>query len=369
MLLPKIRIIGVLIGCLLALSSNAKAGLYGFHRVNDYRTDENTLRMDYIPKHIENYRGLMRENLLMLIDYAKSHNPNFQVVSHEGQYLLNKSKWEYDLEGYNNVQKRPASASDPYFLFNNKEIPIEPVDGSVAKRYLNSVDAVVINNFYCGNGKEEDVTINNNLGLISIENCSSDEELDGAIVRSLLDHKIIYAFVDKNKPFQDLLSQPMINDSAKNITRISEAGNITFLLDDSLYDTKEQMVSSISSSNYDVVVISPLFHNKIPFSSDDVVRMQIKRNGAKRLVLAMINVSEISPKDYFWEAHWRKGNPSWIVRESFVNQNAFITQYWHPKWRELISRHFKDVVITGYDGVFFTGIENNQYFEHLTPLE
>jgi uncharacterized protein (TIGR01370 family) len=129
------------------------------------------------------------------------------------------------------------------------------------------------------------------------------------------------------------------------------------------------MINSISSSNYDIVVISPLFHHRSPFTPEDVERMQIKRNGATRLILAQINVSEISTKDYFWKTNWRLGNPSWILRPSFSSSNQFITQYWHPQWRKILSRHFKDIVASGYNGVFFTGLENNQYFEHLTPLE
>ena len=34
-----------------------------------------------------------------------------------------------------------------------------------------------------------------------------------------------------------------------------------------------------------------------------------------------------------------------------------------------MSRHFKDILEEGFDGIFFTGIENYQYFEQQTPLE
>lgn len=368
MLLLKRNIFYSILSGLLALSFKANAGLYGFDLVNPYTAEEKTLTMDYLPDSIKNYRALMRDNLLMLIDYARNHNPNFQVISHEGQYLLNKSKWEYDLDGYNQVQSNFNGAKDPFFLFNTP-LPVEPIEHTPAHRYLNAINAVVLNNFYCGNGIEHDITINHNLGFISIEECSNNEELDKAIIRSLLDHKIIYAFTNPKVAFQDLSSQPLINDSANNINTVSEAKNISFLLNDKLYDTKEHMIRAISNSNLDVIVISPIFHNKNPFTPEDIKRMQIKRNGATRLILAQINVSEVSSNDYFWKSNWRVGNPSWIVRPSFNSHNHYITKYWHPEWRKILSRHFKNIVISGYNGVFFTGIENNQYFEHLTPLE
>ena len=46
-----------------------------------------------------------------------------------------------------------------------------------------------------------------------------------------------------------------------------------------------------------------------------------------------------------------------------------ITKYWHPEWKKIISRYFKDIINEGFDGVFFTGIENYKYFEDQTPLE
>ena len=34
-----------------------------------------------------------------------------------------------------------------------------------------------------------------------------------------------------------------------------------------------------------------------------------------------------------------------------------------------MSRYFKGIVDSGYDGAFLTGLENHRYFEQQTPLE
>ncbi len=351
------------------LPHRAKAGLYGFDNINPYSQEENILHMDYLPENIPNYRALMRNNLLMLMDYARSHNPNFQIIAHEGQDLLAKSRWEYDLEGYNQVRRKEIGAKDTYFLIDNKIARNHPAEGTPAYRYLHGINAVTLNNFYCGNGQENDLTINHNLGLISIDKCSNEQMLSQAIMRSILDNKIIYGFTNLKNAFKDIKSQPMINDSATNIEQVSQAKNITFLLNDKYYNSKEDILNEIAQSNYDIVVINPLFHYSQPFSVEDINRIKQKKNGARRLIIAMINVSEASPTDYFWNPRWKLNNPSWLVRQSFVNPNSYITRYWDEEWKKILSHHFKDIVATGYDGVFFTGIENHQYFEHQTPLE
>lgn len=359
----------LLCGVMLAPSTGAGTGLYGFDNANPYTREEKILKMDYLPDSIHNYRAEMRDNLLMLIDYARKHNPNFQILSHEGQELLYKSRWEYELEGYNRVREKKEGAYDPVFLFNKDLGNLEPAPGTPEYRYLNAVNAVVLNNYYCGNGKEEDVTINHSLGHISIEHCADEQELDKAVVRSLLDQKAVYLFTDRSQAFQDLSSQPLINDSARNIENAKEAKNVAFLLDDRNYETREALVNAVTQSNFDIIVVNPLFHNREPYSPSDIRRMQFKKNGARRLLIASLNVSETSPRDYFWKHRWQKGNPGWLVRESFVTPDAFITRYWSEEWRRILSRHFKDIVTSGYDGAFFTGIENHRYFEQQTPLE
>ena len=370
MLLPRNILISVtLCAALLAPSVGAGNGLYGFDQVNPYLPEEKILQMDYLPDSITNYRAEMRNNLLMLINYARKHNPNFQILTHEGQELLYKSRWEHELEGYNRVREQKEGAYDPAFLFAKDLGNQEPEIDTPAYKYLNAVNAVALNNYYCGNGKEEDVTINHGLGHISIEHCQDEKALDKAILRSLLDQKAVYAFTNRETAFQNPSNQPLINDSARNIEQIKQAKNITFILDDSPYLSKEEMITTIVNNNYDIVVIDPLFHHKQPFSPEDVRRMSFKKNGSKRLVLAKLNVSEAAPQDYFWQESWKRGNPSWIVRKSFVNKDGFITRYWSEDWKKVLSRHFRDIVASGYDGVFFTGIENHLYFEHLTPLE
>ena len=82
-----------------------------------------------------------------------------------------------------------------------------------------------------------------------------------------------------------------------------------------------------------------------------------------------MNVSEASPSDYFWLKDWKVGLPEWLKRKSFTSKDNVITQFWHPEWKKIISNYFKDIMNEGFDGIFFTGVENYQYFEQQNPLE
>lgn len=369
MLLPR-NIIKVFLtlGLLLTSHTEVNAGLYGFHQYNPYTKEERILDLKEVPLEIQNYRAYMRENLLMLIRYAKEKNPDFKIITHEGQDLITKSLWEYDLEGYNRARVQ-ENAEDDSFLFHSNYREQEPQRYTPAHEYLHLIDAIAINNLYCKNGHESKVTQNHNIGLITIEECPSQTAIDEMQISAMINKKIAYGFTDANDAFNSTKNHNSINDSSKNIFQISDAQNILILLDDSKYSNKEHMVDELLKTNYDIIIIPPLFQHSIRFSDDDIRKLQFKKNGSKRLLIAAMNVSEASPSDYFWLKDWKVGLPEWLKRKSFTSKDNVITQFWHPEWKKIISNYFKDIMNEGFDGIFFTGVENYQYFEQQNPLE
>ena len=348
--------------------SEAVAGMYGFHHYNPYIKEERNLSFDELPQKLKNYRAYMRNNLLMLSRYAKKQKPEFKIITHEGQNLLTKSLWEYNRDGYNNARKSD-NAEDESFLFYDKFTELEPERYTPAYEYLNLVDAIAINNLYCGKGKESKITANHKLGLINIDKCANEDELETARINAMIEKRIFYGFTDLDRAFNGTYDHANLNDSAQNIYEISDAQNILILTDDSKYTNKDEFVKELLNTNYDIIIIKPLFHNHERFSPNDIQKLHFKKNGSKRLLIAEMNISEASPYEYYWQKDWKIGSPSWLKRLSFSTKDSIITQYWHDDWKKIISRHFKDIINENFDGVFITGIENHEYFEQQNPLE
>ncbi|MBQ8677864.1 MAG: hypothetical protein IJ529_05300 [Alphaproteobacteria bacterium] len=352
-----------------ALSSSAAASLCGFNHYNSLSREERILNLQEVPLHIRNYRSDMRDVLLMLIRYAKEQKPDFKIVAHAGENLLTKSMWEYSRDGYNRA-RTAEGVSDDYFLFHDNYFDVEPLRDTAAWEYLNSLDAIAVNNLYCGeNVHLSAITSAHNLGLISIEQCASAQDLEQAITSSIADKRSIYGFLDADEAFRTIGDYSLINDSAKNVYNVSDAQNILILNDDSLYSSQEQLADDLSKTNYDIIVIKPLFNYHQRFSQANLQKLHFKKNGSKRLLLAQFDVSEADPREYYWRQEWKTSLPDWAVRASFCNRFGIITRYWDNEWKKIISRYFKDVLNEGFDGVFFTGIENYRYFESQTPLE
>ena len=150
---------------------------------------------------------------------------------------------------------------------------------------------------------------------------------------------------------------------------VNDAKNMLILTDESEYQDKYEFIDAIRNTNYDIVIIQPLFKRNQTYTPEEIASLQYKKNGTKRLLIAQMNVSEANGRDYFWQKDWQVGYPSWLVRLSFVDEDSVIAKYWAVEWQRIIARHFKSIVDSGFDGVFFTGLENHLYFEKQTPLE
>lgn len=355
----------------LALVSNASAGLYGFSAANPLTPEERILNIDNPPRKILNFRQEMRQNINMLADYAHSRNADFQIILHEGEQLLNKSLWEYHLEGYNQARQSAVGSPDPSFLYQvNTAAPENSLlAGQGYPKFQQKINAIALNNVFCSNRKLSHVLKQSNLKLIAIDHCPDEDSFDEAIQESFGENMLLHGFTDLGQAFNNIRRHPIINENAQNISEIAEAKNILVLDDDSHYSQKYDLIRELQNSNYDLIIIPPLFHGKTPYSTEEIHSLKFKKNGATRLIMAEMNLSEADPSSYYWKKIWQTQKPSWLARPSLVNESSYITRFWDPDWKKIISAHLQSIVNTGFSGVFFTGLQNHLYFEKRLPLE
>ncbi len=298
----------LLLSAICLFSFNANAGLYGLDKANPLTKEEINIKPIFLQKELINYPKEMRDNIIMLSNFAKKNNPDFQIIVHEGQDLLAVTDYEKGVVGY---QRATSGKEDKNFLSKEKTSPI------FTKKYLNTIDGVIKNDVFFKDGKTQ-----------------------------------------------------YIKDSNLNIINsYKDAKNYWIAIDDEIFDNKQQKIDKIKNSNYDLVIINPIFKNVDKYTPEEIKSMKYKKNGAKRLLLANVNISELCPTDYRFKKEWTIGNPSIIKRKSLVDERAYIVEYWQNDWKKMLSPYFKSVVVYGYDGALLTGADNHKYFEFLTPVE
>ena len=363
--------ISILVAAILACPFSAGAGLYGFTEINPYTPEEKILDIDVPPKQVTNFRETLRHNVEMLSNYAYLRDKNFQIIIHEGQELLNKSLWEYHLTGYNEARARPTQAKDPSFLFKFKKhrYGTNDVIGTPPPEYLTNITGIVLNKPYSLNRIISPGLLASKLKIIAFDLCTAPETCMDYIKKSVADNILLQTGSSATTIFRNIEEQPVINENARNIFKLSEAENNLYLNDESSFRDKYDLIKQLRNTNFDVVIIRPQFNNKEAYTTDEVNSLKFKKNGTRRLIFAEMNLTEANPEQYYWKKKWQLGKPSWLRRKSFSNQGSIIAEYWNDEWRKIIGNHFKSIIDTKYDGAFFTGLENHKYFEYQLPLE
>jgi len=369
MLIPNRNIVIILITALV-LVSNANAALFGFSSSNPLTPEEQKLNLPAPPRKIINYRQKLRDNINMIADYAHAINPNFQIVLHEGEELLNKSLWEYHLDGYNKIRHKFNPKEDTSFLYRlPSEGKSDMIAGQALPDFSSKLNGIALNNVFCGNRKLSHVLKRSDLRLIAIDSCPQTEKYEEALQEAFGENILFYGFTNYDHAFNNISKNLLINENAKNISSLQEAKNILLLTDDSNFAKSYDLIRNLQNSNYDVIVMPALFHGHEAFHPHDINSLKFKKNGTTRIVLAEMNITEASPQMYYWRKSWKKNMPTWISRPSFVNEESFIVRYWHSDWQKLLGKFLQGIIQTGFNGVFITGIHNHTYFESQEPLE
>lgn len=128
-------------------------------------------------------------------------------------------------------------------------------------------------------------------------------------------------------------------------------------------DLEKSMVSRISGSGYDMVVVDALSTQKgseSDRSRDVVERLRLKPDGSRRLVIAYLNIGQAEDYRTYWHKGWRVGSPAFILGTDPEGwEGNFPVAYWKHGWKELIVGErglLRVIQDAGFDGVYLDWI-------------
>ena len=157
-----------------------------------------------------------------------------------------------------------------------------------------------------------------------------------------------------------LIPTTITDENENDIVKLSDAKNYLYLISFDEFGTKQDMISAIAATNYDVVLIDLFFEGK-ELTSADIQSLQTKKNGAKRLLIAYVSIGSAENYRYYWQKEWEKGNPSWIKKNYEGYPDEFWVEFWHPDWKNIIygnnQSYIKKIIDAGFDGAYLDNVE------------
>ncbi len=107
----------------------------------------------------------------------------------------------------------------------------------------------------------------------------------------------------------------------------------------------------MGKNNADLVIVDAFYKADQPLTKAEVNALKHKFMGARRLVLAEIDLSVARDDRFYWKSEWRVGEPAFLREPQPGIPTGILVNYWDPAWKEILGTHFKGLMDLGFDGV------------------
>lgn len=292
------------------------------------------------------YREEMRIFVQEISKYAKTQDADFIVIPQNGHALLQKGA--QPATSYLNAVDGLAQES-LFFGSPNDDMPTHPVESDRLITLLNI-------------GKEAGKTI------LVTDYVSTSFKVNNSYSQNQALGYISFAAPDRDLRVIPDFPTPLPGLNANDITKLSEAKNFLYLLNKSQFENRQDFISAIQNSNYDILITDAFFWDDM-FSEQEIQKLKQKENGGERLVISYLSIGEAEEYRYYWEEKWKPGNPEWIARENPNWERNYIVKYWSPEWKEIIyngeNSYLQQILDAGFDGVYLDIIDGFRFFENL----
>ncbi|MDV7338552.1 hypothetical protein RYZ26_03020 [Terasakiella sp. A23] len=216
----------------------------------------------------------------------------------------------------------------------------------------------------------DQLKVANDVGLkvFTIDYASKPKDVDKAI-RFAQKNKFV-PYVAPGRGFQNnkLPNWPRrpVNENSHTISNVGLVKNYLLIEESSRMGSAAEYAMKIHNTNYDLVA-TPVFHHRSQtLGRDNVRKMQFKKLGSRRPVLAIMNIGTADVGAFYWKDSWRQGNPSFVLELAPFSSDHHLVQYWHPSWHQLMygntMSYLYGIIKEGYDGVVLDGVNVYEIF-------
>jgi cysteinyl-tRNA synthetase len=239
-------------------------------------------------------------------------------------------------------------------------------DGAPQTEYLNAIDGVGREDLFYGYDDDNvatpaaeseymiaflDICEQNGVEVLTTDYCWDHDKMDDSYSKNSTKAYISFAAPDRELNLIPDYPATPYNENSNDIYTLQDAKNFLYLLNSENYTSKQELITAINGTNYDVIIMD-LFFNESGFTSTEINQLKLKNNGGKRLVISYMSIVEAENYRYYWNNSWAVGSPIWIEAENPDWAGNFKVRYWESEWQAIIygnnDSYLKKIIDAGF---------------------
>ncbi len=301
-----------------------------------------------VPEGID-FKQEMRNFVQGISSYAKGINQNFVIIPQNGSELASDNGEENGNPETTYLNAVDGQGQEDLFYGYDSD-----------DRATSSDDTNYLKNFL-------DIEKNAGVQVMVTDYCSTHSKMDDAYAKNNANGYISFSASERNlNVIPDYPSTPY-NVNSNDITSLSDAKNFLYLINTENYSAKQDFISAIAQTDYDLVLIDLFFNDNDALTANDITALKTKSNGGKRLVICYMSIGEAEDYRYYWQSDWDKNKPEWLDKENPNWKGNYKVWYWEKEWQDIIygndNSYLKKILDAGFDGVYLDIIDAFDYYE------
>ena len=299
-------------------------------------------------------REEMRKFIGEISAFARRYRRNFTVLTQNGLELLTKS------DSGDETQSLPA------------------------RTYMRSIDGVIQEALFYGLPEMDKPTTKdrrdalltlaavgkqNGLKILALDYAKTPKPIDAAYRLSRAKGLVAFVSPAVGLEINTVPRYPRhpAGANATSIISLKSIKNYLYIRDSSAFGRQDEFALKLHDNNFDAVIVDVFHRTGEPLSKRAVETLKYKKLGARRLVLAYLNIGAAESHRFYWKSHWREGSPLWISAPYPGDADKYFVEFWRPEWRKMITgdtdSYVYGIVKQGFDGVVLDDVEAYRYFE------
>ena len=255
-------------------------------------------------------------------------------------------------------------------------------DGQPHSQYLTAIDANGQEDLFYGYNNDDESTpgnenlylqtfldISKNAGnrILVTDYCSTPSKMDDSYSKNNTNGYASFAASHRELDIIPSYPNPIFDENNLSITAMSEVQNFLYLINPENFTSKTDFINSVTSTNYDLLIMDLFFHDGLEFTSTEINQLRSKANGGSRLIIAYMSIGEAEDYRYYWDNSWNSNKPDFLDKENPDWAGNFKVKYWNPDWQNIIygndNSYLKKILNANFDGVYLDIIDAFEFYE------